>query len=256
MRAREGRRCRRERDRPAQSGVAGRPPGGPPRGSSLTTRLSEASQLFIRQREATVFVVVVAAGDLLRLHLLRQSTFFTKLDIINITQIAAPIIIIAIGEVLLLICGEIDLSRGLHLHLRAVPHALPDRLLRRAGCPGDPAGPAHGPGGRLVQRLLHGDDGPAVVHHHARHRVHPATASCSTPRTRSRPVPVPAAQGIGHWIGTYAWAEIIWAIILVVIFHIVLTRTRWGLHTIATGGNRSGPARRASGSAGSSTATS
>src|SRR5215475_14979217 len=45
------------------------------------------------------------------------------------------------------------------------------------------------------------------------------------------------AAGIGHWIGTYAWAEITWAIILVAIFQIVLSRTRWGLHTIAVGGN-------------------
>jgi simple sugar transport system permease protein len=56
----------------------------------------------------------------------------------------------------------------------------------------------------------------------------------------SNAVPVnipPKAEGIGHWIGTYAWAEITWAVVLVIIFHIVLTRTRWGLHTIATGGN-------------------
>ena len=39
---------------------------------------------------------------------------------------------------MLLICGEIDLSVGLHLRVLAVPHALPDRLLRRAGVPGDP----------------------------------------------------------------------------------------------------------------------
>ena len=45
------------------------------------------------------------------------------------------------------------------------------------------------------------------------------------------------AQGIGHWIGTYAWAEITWAIVLVAIFQVALSRTRWGLHTVAVGGN-------------------
>src|SRR5262249_21909670 len=45
------------------------------------------------------------------------------------------------------------------------------------------------------------------------------------------------AAGIGHWIGTYAWAEITWAIVLVAIFQVVLSRTRWGLHTVAVGGN-------------------
>ena len=50
----------------------------------------------------------------------------------------------------------------------------------------------------------------------------------------------PQVQGIGHWIGQFGWAEITWAIILTAIFHILLTRTRWGLHTIATGGNQLG----------------
>ena len=48
------------------------------------------------------------------------------------------------------------------------------------------------------------------------------------------------AVGIGHWIGQNAWSEIIVAVILTAIFHILLTRTRWGLHTVATGGNQLG----------------
>jgi simple sugar transport system permease protein len=52
------------------------------------------------------------------------------------------------------------------------------------------------------------------------------------------PANIPAsAAGIGHWLGSYAWAEITWAVVLVAIFHVVLTRMRWGLHTIAVGGN-------------------
>jgi simple sugar transport system permease protein len=47
----------------------------------------------------------------------------------------------------------------------------------------------------------------------------------------------PPVLGIGHWLGTYAWAEITWAIVLVIVFQIVLSRTRWGLHTVAVGGN-------------------
>jgi simple sugar transport system permease protein len=52
-------------------------------------------------------------------------------------------------------------------------------------------------------------------------------------------IPV-SVQGIGHWIGTYAWAEIGWAIFFAIILHLVLRRTRWGLHTIAVGGNQLG----------------
>ena len=48
--------------------------------------------------------------------------------------------------------------------------------------------------------------------------------------------------GIGRWNGGFAWSEIIWAVVLVAIFHVVLTKTRWGLHTIAVGGNQLGAA--------------
>ncbi|MGH3266289.1 MAG: ABC transporter permease, partial [Trebonia sp.] len=44
-------------------------------------------------------------------------------------------------------------------------------------------------------------------------------------------------RGIGKWIALYSWSDLVWAIALTVVFHIVLTRTRWGLHTIAVGGN-------------------
>jgi simple sugar transport system permease protein len=51
----------------------------------------------------------------------------------------------------------------------------------------------------------------------------------------------PSAEGIGKWFGSqtggFAWSAFIWAAALVLIFHIVLTRTRWGLYTVAVGGN-------------------
>jgi simple sugar transport system permease protein len=48
----------------------------------------------------------------------------------------------------------------------------------------------------------------------------------------------PAAEGtISNWFGRGDWAEITWCLILVAVFHVVLTRTRWGLHTISVGGN-------------------
>ena len=67
----------------------------------------------VRQREATVFLVVVLL--VLYFGVINKDgrpVFFTRLDLVNLSQIAAPIMIIAYGEVLLLICGEIDLSVG------------------------------------------------------------------------------------------------------------------------------------------------
>jgi simple sugar transport system permease protein len=59
--------------------------------------------------------------------------------------------------------------------------------------------------------------------------------------SHDEPVNIPAkAVSVGQWLGADAWSEIIWAVVLVAIFHVLLTRTRWGLHTVAVGGNMLG----------------
>jgi ribose/xylose/arabinose/galactoside ABC-type transport system permease subunit len=65
---------------------------------------------FLRQREATVLVVTIA---LIIYFAVDSSNFLGSSNLTTwLSEDAAPIIIIAIGEVLLLICGEIDLSVG------------------------------------------------------------------------------------------------------------------------------------------------
>jgi simple sugar transport system permease protein len=196
----------------------------------------------VRQREATVFLVVVLLIVYFGfVNSVGRSTFFSKIDLINLGQIAAPIIIIALGEVLLLICGEIDLSVGFTyafvpflMHFFIDFYGFPGILgiiasLLCALAIGWVNGfltvtiglPSFvttlGTGfilGGLILTLAHGEQAN---------------------------VP-PKVLGIGHWIGGYAWAEISWAIVLTIVFHILLRRTRWGLHTIAVGGNLLGAA--------------
>ncbi len=62
--------------------------------------------------------------------------------------------------------------------------------------------------------------------------------------SHDEPVPIPHdVVGIGKWIGTYSWAQLIWAIVLVVVFHILLTRPGGPAHDRGHGE----PARRARG---------
>jgi simple sugar transport system permease protein len=42
----------------------------------------------------------------------------------------------------------------------------------------------------------------------------------------------------GSVFGAGTYSELVWAIVIVVALQLVLTRTRWGLHTIAVGSNR------------------
>jgi simple sugar transport system permease protein len=50
-------------------------------------------------------------------------------------------------------------------------------------------------------------------------------------------IPPPTEGTIRSWLGAAPWAELTWCLIIVAFFHVVLTQTRWGLHTISVGGN-------------------
>ncbi|TMR31983.1 ABC transporter permease [Nonomuraea zeae] len=53
------------------------------------------------------------------------------------------------------------------------------------------------------------------------------------------PAEIPASvdNQIGQVLGAAGWAHLVWALVIVAFFHVLFTRTRWGLHTIAVGGN-------------------
>jgi len=212
--------------------TAGAAPGGPATGG-LSGTLRRAAMVFAEQREATVLVVNI----LLVIYFWRASPdFLTQDNIANITWIVAPIAIIAIGEVFLLVCGELDLSVGFVLGFSgflmhylidyySVPAVLAVLLCLLMGvavgfCNGFITVALGVPSfittlgtGYILLGIL-------LVTSHA----YPATIPES-------------ASGVGKLLGSSTWAEIIWTVVLVAIFHVVFTRTRWGLHTIAVGGN-------------------
>jgi simple sugar transport system permease protein len=170
-----------------------------------------------------------------------RATFFTKIDLVNLTQYAAPIIIIALGEVLLLICGEIDLSVGF---VFAFAPFMMHYLIDYYGVPG-----ILGIILALVFGLIIGAINafltvtlglPSFITTLGTGFVL-AGLTLTTSHGVQAAIP-PAVATVAHYIGQDAWAEIIWAVILVAIFHILLRRTRWGLHTIAVGGNALGAA--------------
>src|SRR3954471_14369624 len=68
-----------------------------------------AANTIARWREASIFVVAVA---LCVYFSLSSSAFYDSDNIKNIAESAAPIALISAGEVMLLICGEIDLAVG------------------------------------------------------------------------------------------------------------------------------------------------
>jgi simple sugar transport system permease protein len=222
--------------------AAGGPPGGFTDRNPALGLLRDAGVFMMRQREATIFAVAV----LLTLYFgvinsTGRSVFWTRTDLVNLTQYWSPIIIIALGEVLLLICGEIDLSVG---YIYAFAPFLMYFLVVNYHVPGVLA---------IILCLLYGllagwFNGFLTVTLGLPSFI--ATLGTGfilaglilTTGSGSQVTVPPQVIGIGRWIGSYAWAEITWAVILTVIFHVLLRRTRWGLHTIAVGGNALGAA--------------
>ncbi len=227
----------------AATGVTDPPPGGQAAGGNGILRtLRHGAGVFLRQREATVLVVVVA---LFLYFTIDSPNFFTHANQANLLSgIAAPYIILATGEVLLLICGEIDLSVGFVLTLAPF---LMYFLITYDGVPAILA---------IIIALIFGLVVGAINGFLTVTLGLPsfiATLGTSfvlygvvLTTSHGEPVDIPpSAEHIGKFFGNettsaWGWSAIIWAVALVAVFHVVLTQTRWGLHTVAVGGNQLG----------------
>jgi simple sugar transport system permease protein len=194
--------------------------------------------LFARQREATVLIVTVA---LLLYFGLSYSSFFSEVNLADLlSEIMAPIAIIAIGEVMLLICGEIDISVGfIYTYAPCVMLFAVDDYhlpLSLAVILGLLTGVAVGWVNGFITVTLGVPSFIATI------GTGYVLLGLALVGTHAEPIPVPPSwNSAGKWFGIpgnpWQWAPLVWAVVLVVIFHLVLTRTRWGLYTIAAGGN-------------------
>ena len=221
------------------AGRVGPPPGGRGSGHGLGAVLKRGSAAFLRQREATVLVVAIA---LFIYFSVKSSNFDGRANLTTLfSGTAAPYIILAIGEVMLLICGEIDLSVGF---VWTFSPFLMYFLVAYYGVPVILA---------IILSLLFGTvvgviNGFLTVTVGLPSFI--ATLGTSfilyglvLTTSHGEPATLPAStQSIGKIFGNdsagpYGWSAFIWAVALVVIFQIVLTQTRWGLHTVAAGGN-------------------
>ncbi|BCJ45992.1 sugar ABC transporter permease [Actinoplanes ianthinogenes] len=189
---------------------------------------------FLRRREASVLLVALGLMIYFRA---ASDVFLTRDNLVNIAQATAPVAIVAAGIVLLLVSGEIDLSVG-------IVAALAPFLFHFAiDFYGQPVLV-----GLLVALLIAAAVGLVNGLIVTQLKVPSFVTTLGTffavqgillITSHAYPVAIPqAAQGTFQtWLGAGPWASITWALLLVAIFHVILTRTRWGLHTISVGGN-------------------
>jgi simple sugar transport system permease protein len=209
------------------------------RGNGARQLLAGGLGVFARQREATVLVVTVAL--LLYFGLSDASSFVSQVNAVDLlSEIMAPIAIVAIGEVLLLICGEIDISVGftytfapIVMYVAITDYHVPSGLAVILGLlTGVVVGWVNG----FIVVTLGVPSFIATIGTGFILWGLSLTIMHATPEG----IP-PASVSAGKWLGTpgnpWQWAPLIWAVVLVLIFHVVLTRTRWGLYTISAGSN-------------------
>jgi simple sugar transport system permease protein len=221
---------------------AASPPGQQQTPLSLGSRIV---RLFLYQRELTP--VVITIGLFIYFWIRAGSAFTGSFSLQAAAGFAGPIGAIAVGEVLLLVLAEIDLSAGqvflfcpwvmYWINSLGVPLALSIlvALLVVAG-----VGAING---LITVRL----NVPSFVTTLAMNFILFGLVLIYSNETQASPIPLSTDSSnggglAGNFMGDWPWAEILWVLAITLVVHVMLTRTRFGVRIIATGGNLLGAA--------------
>jgi simple sugar transport system permease protein len=192
---------------------------------------SRLGGIFLRQREASILVVAIALAIYFQFS---SSNFLTHLNILVLFEFISATAIISAGEVMLLICGEIDLSVGQVFAF--APFIM--YFVNQAGLPLWV--------GIIVALLISAVVGlingivtvwfkiPSLIGTlGTQFLLNGITLTLSM----GEPVLTPTEGQLNQIFGINPYSEIIWAVIVMVVVQVLLSFTRWGKHTVATGGN-------------------
>lgn len=186
-------------------------------------------EYLLARREISILVVAILLAVYFEAS---NSAFLSRGNIRTLAQFTAATAIIAAGLVMLLICGEIDLSVGQAYGFMPIAMYLADQTLVL------PLAILVGLAATAVIGLING-----VVTVYLRVPSFIATLGMlfllnglNVTLTDGFPKTTPEESALTTALGG-EWAGIIWALVIVFLMHVLLTRTRWGLHTFATGGN-------------------
>lgn len=199
---------------------------------------------FVAQREVTPTLITIG---LLIFFAVKSANFLTVLGLNSAAGFAGPIGAIAVGEVFVLVLGEIDLSAGqvflfspwvmYWLWQIGVPvgWAIAASLIVCIGI-----GAING----LITVYL---NVPSFVGTLATNFILFGLVLIFSDDTEATPVPgalppqtssiTPHVGLFGQLIGVWQWSEIIWVVLIALVVQFVLRKTRFGVRVVATGGN-------------------
>lgn len=186
----------------------------------------------VRLREVSILIVLVGLAIYFQT---ANGAFLSQQNILSLAQFAVPYVVIASALCLLLICGEIDLSVGQSFAFAPIVMYLAyDKLFLEL--------PLAVLVGLLGVALVGLVNGVITVYLGVSSLITTLgmfflLAGLNVTLTGGFPATTPDTNLITQALGEYAWSGAIWALIVVAVLQLVLSRTRWGLHTYATGGN-------------------
>ncbi len=219
----------------------GEPPGQRHEAPPLRRRVL---RLFLYQRELTPLLITVALFVYFTIR--AGSTFTDSLSLSSAAGYAGPVAAIAVGEVLLLVLGEIDLSAGqvflfapwveYWLHNGGVP--IPVAILLAVGvCCGV---------GAVNGLITVGLNVPSFVTTLAMNFILFGLVLIYSDMAQASPIPLSSSSGhpsfASNLMGVWIWSEILWVATIAIFVTLMLTRTRFGVRIVATGGNLTGAA--------------
>jgi simple sugar transport system permease protein len=188
--------------------------------------------VLVRVRE--VSVLIVALG-LVFYFQAANPAFLSEPNILSLARFAVPYVVIASALCLLLICGELDLSVGQSFAFAPIVMYLAyDKLFLVL--------PLAVLVGVLAVALVGLVNGVITVYLGVSSLITTLgmfflLAGLNVILTGGFPATTPDTNTLTKILGEYPWAGAIWALLIVAVLQVILSRTRWGLHTYATGGN-------------------
>ncbi|SAK64248.1 ABC transporter permease [Caballeronia ptereochthonis] len=197
----------------------------PPRGAWMSHWAPELRILLVAALLAAYFQFV------------NHDFLLSNASLVNLSQFVAPVAIIAFGEIMLMIGGDIDLSAGMVF-------AFAPFMMVFANDAGAPMWLAMIAG--LVAAAIIGLVNGAVTVYL---RLPSFVTTLGTlflingitlTVSRGTPVATPGSPEFAAVMGAWGYSEIIWTVGIAFVMHTLLRHTRWGLHTQAAGANSLG----------------
>ncbi|SAK83817.1 branched-chain amino acid transport system permease [Caballeronia calidae] len=205
-----------------------------PRKAAAPARIDNPRGAWVSHWAPELRILLVAVLLAAYFQFVNHDFLLSNASLVNLSQYVAPVAIIAFGEIMLMIGGDIDLSAGMVFAF--APFMMV--FANDAGAPMWLAVVA----GLIAAAIIGFVNGAVTVYL----RLPSFVTTLGTlflingitlTVSRGTPAATPGSPGLAAVMGAWGYSEIIWTAAIAFVMHVLLRHTRWGLHTQAAGAN-------------------